>query len=93
MNGGDVDEAEAKGPQGDSGEELTLEDRLGRLDAIVSTLEGGEVELERGLALFEEGVRHIREAESMLARAEMRVEELVGEVEALQTRPFGEDEG
>jgi exonuclease VII small subunit len=37
------------------------------------------VDLEQGLLLFEEGVRHIREAEGLLARAELRVEELVGD--------------
>ena len=73
-------------------EELTLEGRLQRLDEIVTTLESGEVELERGLALFEEGVRHIREAEAVLSRAELRVEELVGEAETLRTRDF-EGEG
>lgn len=69
----------------------TLEDRLRRLDRIVAELEGGEVELEKGLALFEEGVRHIREAEALLARAELRVEELVGEGDGARTRSFPED--
>lgn len=74
-------------------EDLTLEDRLRRLDEIVSSLEGGDVELERGLLLFEEGVRHIREAERLLARAELRVEELVGEAGETELRPFeGPDE-
>jgi exodeoxyribonuclease VII small subunit len=77
---------------GDRDEELTLEERLRRLDQIVATLEGGDVELERGLALFEEGVRHIRKAEALLAEAELRVEELVGEAESLGTRPLEEDE-
>jgi exodeoxyribonuclease VII small subunit len=66
----------------------SLEDRLGRLDRIVGELESGEVELERGLALFEEGVRHLRAAEQLLSQAELRVEEVVGEGEALRTRPF-----
>ena len=61
---------------------MSLEGRLRRLDEIVAALEGGDVELEKGLALFEEGVRHIREAESLLSTAELRVEELVGEADA-----------
>jgi exodeoxyribonuclease VII small subunit len=60
-------------------EGLPLEARLRRLDEIVAALEGGSVDLEQGLLLFEEGVRHIREAEGLLARAELRVEELVGD--------------
>lgn len=79
--------------------DLSLEDRLRRLDEIVNRLEGGQVELEAGLALFEEGVRHVREAEALLSRAELRVEELVGEAESARTRPLegegdgGEEEG
>lgn len=72
----------------DGGQEMTLEARLRRLEEIVASLEGGEVELERGLELFEEGVKHIREAESLLARAELRVEELVGEAEEMEVRPM-----
>jgi len=71
---------------------MTLEARLRRLDEIVASLEGGEVELEKGLALFEEGVKHVREAEALLSHAELRVEELVGEGEAafVRARPSGE---
>jgi exodeoxyribonuclease VII small subunit len=80
---------------GVGGEDLSLEDRLRRLDEIVAALEGGEVELERGLALFEEGVKHIRAAERLLATAELRVEELVGgEGEDPVVREFeGEENG
>jgi len=80
----------------DSGpsDEPSLETRLRRLDEIVAQLEGGEAELEAGLALFEEGVRHIREAEALLARAELRVEELVGGEGDTRTRRFeGEGNG
>jgi exodeoxyribonuclease VII small subunit len=73
--------------------DLSLEERLRRLDEIVAALEGGDVELERGLKLFEEGVRHIREAESLLSTAEMRVEELVGDAEAATTKPLESDRG
>jgi exodeoxyribonuclease VII small subunit len=76
-----------------SAENVTLEERLLRLDAIVAALEGGEIDLEKGLALFEEGVRHIRSAEALLSRAELRVEELIGEVESLSTKPFKEGQG
>jgi exodeoxyribonuclease VII small subunit len=74
-------------------EDVTLEERLQRLDAIVGALEGGEIDLEKGLALFEEGVKHIRSAEALLSRAELRVEELIGEVESLSTKPFKEGQG
>ncbi len=84
-------EPTSESPEG--AEAPSLEDRLRRLDEIVVRLEGGDVKLDDGLELFEEGVRHIREAERLLSRAEMRVEELIGESGELRTRPFDEGEG
>ena len=85
--GGPADKEES----GESGEELTLEARLHRLDEIVTALEAGDVELERGLHLFEEGIHHIRTAERLISRAELRVEELTGEAEATRIEPLGTD--
>jgi exodeoxyribonuclease VII small subunit len=48
-------------------------------------LEVEELELDRALALFEEGVVHVKEAEKALAAAELRVEELLGEGDELRT--------
>ncbi len=62
-------------------EELSLEARLLRLEEIVRDLEGGEVDLERGLELFEEGVRHLKASEKILSQAELRVEELLDDGE------------
>ena len=83
--GRDVDE-EGVGGSETGEEEPGLEERLARLDEIVSALEGDEVNLDEALALFEEGVRHVRAAEKALARAELRVEELLGEGEDARTR-------
>ncbi|MEQ8331084.1 MAG: exodeoxyribonuclease VII small subunit [Longimicrobiales bacterium] len=57
----------------------SLEERLGRLEAILSQLEADEVPLERALELFEEGVGHVRAAEKVLAATELRVEELLAD--------------
>lgn len=73
-----------------TGEAETLEARLRRLEEIVGKLETEELELDRALALFEEGVAHVRKAESALAAAELRVEELLGEEEGMGTRPLNE---
>ena len=70
----------------------SLEARLRRLEEIVGQLEAEELELDRALALFEEGVAHVREAEGALAAAELRVEELLGDGEKLGTRPLEEGE-
>jgi exodeoxyribonuclease VII small subunit len=56
----------------------SFEDATRRLAQIVAELEGGELPLDRSLALFEEGVRLAHAAEDRLDRAERRIEELLG---------------
>ncbi len=73
--------------------EPSLEERLRRLEEIVGELEAEGLDLDRALALFEEGVGLVREAEEALAAAELRVEELLGEEGALRTRPLEEESG
>ena len=75
-----------------TGESLSLEARLRRLEEIVGDLETQELELDRALALFEEGVGHVKEAEKVLEKARLRVEELLGEEGETETRPL-EDVG
>ena len=70
-------------------ESPSLEARLRRLEEIIGQLETDDLELDRALALFEEGVTHVKEAEGALAAAELRVEELLGEGEG--TRPIEEE--
>ncbi len=55
----------------------SLEARLTRLDAIVATLESDELELEQALALFEEGVAHLRASEQTIRAAELRIQQLL----------------
>lgn len=62
-----------------------LEEQLSRIEEIASLLDSDNLELDDALALFEEGVGHIRRARELLAAAELRVEELIGE--------GGDDEG
>jgi len=71
----------------------SLEARLRRLEEIVGQLETEELELDRALALFEEGVGHVKEAEAALAAAELKVEELLGEGPGGESRPLEQDEG
>jgi exodeoxyribonuclease VII small subunit len=56
----------------------SFEQSTRRLQQIVTELEGGDLPLERSLALFEEGVRLARAAQEELDRAERRVDELLG---------------
>lgn len=55
---------------------MTLDETLARLDEIVNRLDGERMELGDALALFEEGVGHLREAAGTLAEAEARVKRL-----------------
>jgi exodeoxyribonuclease VII small subunit len=55
---------------------MKFEERLARLEAIASELEG-DVELSRALALFEEGIENLRAAAAELGDAETRVQRLV----------------
>lgn len=55
---------------------MGLEDRLARIEAIARELDSDSLGLDDALALFEEGVGHVRRAKEILAAAELRVEEL-----------------
>jgi len=55
----------------------TLERRLQRLDAIVAELERENLELEQALALFEEGIGHLRASEQVIRAAELRIDQLL----------------
>ena len=57
--------------------EPSFEASTERLAHVVEELERGDLPLERALALFEEGVRLARTAQTRLDRAERRVEELL----------------
>jgi exodeoxyribonuclease VII small subunit len=54
----------------------TIEQRLARLEDIVTQLESEPLELAAALALFEEGVSCLRDAATTLSEAEARVQKL-----------------
>lgn len=56
---------------------MSFEERLKRLEQIVAELEGDELELERALRLFEEGIAALRGATEDLAKVETRLKRLV----------------
>jgi exodeoxyribonuclease VII small subunit len=55
---------------------MTLEETLARLDEIVTRLDEERMDLGEALALFEEGVMHLRSAAGVLEEAEARVKRL-----------------
>lgn len=56
---------------------MSFEKRLHRLEQIVSELESEQIDLEKALALFEEGVTCLRVATEELGKVEARVQRLV----------------
>ncbi|MCG6957848.1 MAG: exodeoxyribonuclease VII small subunit [Gemmatimonadetes bacterium] len=78
-------------PTADGDDAVTLEGRLRRLEEIMGQLEADEVDVEKALALFEEGVGHVRAAEQILSETELRVEELLssGKLEPLAEEDAG----
>jgi exodeoxyribonuclease VII small subunit len=55
----------------------TFEEALERLETIVEEMQGEQVPLDRALALFEEGIGHLRAATAELGRAEAAMKVLV----------------
>jgi exodeoxyribonuclease VII small subunit len=56
---------------------VSYEEDLARIESIVEELERDDLELERALALFEEGVERLRSASKALEQAEGKVRLLV----------------
>ena len=65
----------------------SFEESMGRLEAIVAQLEKGECGLDQSLKLFEEGARLAGQCESLLDKAEQKVNLLLASGEEV---PFEE---
>lgn len=66
-----------KPPVAASSEAPSLQEELRRLEEIVRELEGRELDLDRAIALFEEGVGRLRTAREQLAAVETRVQKVL----------------
>jgi len=69
-------------------EELAYEEAYSELEGIVTALEAGDQALDEALALFERGQLLSKHCAALLARAELKVQELSGET----LEPFQESE-
>ena len=68
----------AKKKKNPSGISLSFEEALGKLEAIVQSLEEGKVGLEESLALYEQGAKLLKQGHELLADAEHRIEQVSG---------------
>lgn len=59
----------------------SFRDVLERLEGVVRELERNDVDLDRALALFEQGVRDLRDARQLLEAAELKVRKVVEEAD------------
>lgn len=69
----------------------TFKDAIEELEEITGSLESGELELEKSLAMFERGVELIRYCQEKLDSAQAKVEALVDSLEG-ETKTVSLDE-
>ena len=71
---------------------LDFEKNLAQLEAIVETLEDGNLSLDESLKSFEQGIKITRQCQEALKQAEQRVHLLSRDAEGkLQETPFNAD--
>lgn len=71
-------------------EELSFEEALQRLEAIVQQLERGDVPLDKSITLYAEGDRLRAQCQKRLEAAQARIEQIVGGLDGApaKTTPF-----
>ncbi|WP_321420515.1 exodeoxyribonuclease VII small subunit [uncultured Methanomethylovorans sp.] len=73
-----------------TGESLSFETALEKLEGLVEKLEKGNLTLDESLETFEQGMGFARVCTQKLSKAESRIEQLVLENGELRTKPFTE---
>lgn len=67
---------------------VDFEQQLGNLEALVESLESGDLSLEDSLKSFEHGIKVARECQTALKQAEQKVELLMRQGDELVSQPF-----
>jgi exodeoxyribonuclease VII small subunit len=71
---------------------IDFEKNIAELEKISASLESGEISLDESLALFEKGVKIIKECNSALDEAEQKVNVLIsGKDGEIKEEAFGEE--
>lgn len=83
---------EGKGSASVRIEDMSFEEALGALEAIVQQLERGDVPLDRSITLYEQGEALRGACQKRLDAAQARIEKIVTDADgaASRTEPFGE---
>ena len=69
--------------------EMSFEEALAELEAVVRGLEGGQVPLEQSIELYERGDALRKHCEARLKAAELKVEKITADTDgAVKTEPF-----
>ena len=71
-------------------ETASFDDRMARLETIVTELEGGDLELEPAIACYQEGIELLKQCHGVLRGFKAQVEELTRDAEDA-LRPFEGD--
>jgi exodeoxyribonuclease VII small subunit len=66
-----------------SGESVSFEQMMSRLEELVSRLERGDLSLEESIRSFEEGIKLVKQCTSVLGEAEKRIQRLTEEGKTL----------
>lgn len=71
-------------------QDLSFGEAMNELEAIVSALESGQLELEDSLTRYERGVVLLRALQSRISEAQQKVTMLIGELEDESSEQAGE---
>lgn len=75
----------------DAGDKPDLEQCLAKLEALVESMESGDLSLEDSLKAFETGIQLTRQCQETLAAAEQKVQLLIEKNGVLKSEPFDSD--
>ena len=71
---------------------LSFEDALTRLEAIVDSMEQGQVPLAELIARYEEGAKHLKVCEARLKDAELKIDQLKKTRDTVALEPFSPEQ-
>jgi exodeoxyribonuclease VII small subunit len=72
--------------------QLKFEDAMKKLEAIVDEMEKGDINLDKSLENFEEGIKLVRFCSSKLEEAKKKIEILVKKGSKMEAEPFTQEE-